>query len=216
MGEQKFRLIHTMIARAVGASLRTHGTRSLATEAPVRLHGLDGRYAASLWKVASEKGDLAKVEKDLGGFKSHMGSEAVQQLLSNPSIPKNSKIDAVQALMEKSGYTESTKNFFAIVAENGRLQETGAIIEKFEELQRAAKGEMYAEVTVADELTDKQKKSLQKSLNGFIDKGQKLSMSVKVKPEILGGLIVDVGDKHINMSILARIQQLQQVINAPI
>merc|ERR1711939_121592 len=109
MGEQSFVLIHTMIARAVGASLRTHGTRSL-------------------WKVASEKGDLAKVEKDLGGFKSHMGSEAVQQLLSNPSIPKNSKIDAVQALMEKSGYTESTKNFFAIVAENGRLQETGAII----------------------------------------------------------------------------------------
>merc|ERR1711939_906536 len=201
MGSRVFVLIHTMIARAVGASLRTHGTRSLATEAPVRLHGLDGRYATSLWKVASEKGDLAKVEKDLGGFKSHMGSEAVQQLLSNPSIPKNSKIDAVQALMEKSGYTESTKNFFAIVAENGRLQETGAIIEKFEELQRAAKGEMYAEVTVADEL---------------IDKGQKLSMSVKVKPEILGGLIVDVGDKHINMSILARIQQLQQVINAPI
>merc|ERR1712100_686188 len=88
MGEQSFVLIHTMIARAVGASLRTHGTRSLATEAPVRLHGLDGRYATSLWKVASEKGDLAKVEKDLGGFKSHMGSEAVQQLLSNPSIPE--------------------------------------------------------------------------------------------------------------------------------
>merc|ERR1711887_494246 len=197
-------------------ALRAAQTRMMATEAPLRLHGLDGRYATSLWKVASEKGDLAKVEKDLGGFKSHMGSEAVQQLLSNPSIPKNSKIDAVQALMEKSGYTESTKNFFAIVAENGRLQETGAIIEKFEELQRAAKGEMYAEVTVADELTDKQKKSLQKSLNGFIDKGQKLSMSVKVKPEILGGLIVDVGGKHINMSILARIQQLQQVINAPI
>merc|ERR1711998_170682 len=190
--------------------------RQMATEAPVRLHGLDGRYATSLWKVASEKGDLAKVEKDLGGFKSHMGSEAVQQLLSNPSIPKNSKIDAVQAFMEKSGYTESTKNFFAIVAENGRLQETGAIIEKFEELQRAAKGEMYAEVTVADELTDKQKKSLQKSLSAFITKGQKLSMDVKVKPEILGGLIVDVGDKHINMSILARIQQLQQVISQPI
>merc|ERR1711959_247375 len=208
-----------MLSQAVRrASLRAASSRSLTTDVsvPVTLHGLDGRYATSLWKVASEKGDLAKVEKDLGGFKSHMGSEAVQQLLSNPSIPKNSKIDAVQALMEKSGYTESTKNFFAIVAENGRLQETGAIIEKFEELQRAAKGEMYAEVTVADELTDKQKKSLQKSLNGFIAKGPKLSMSVKVKPEILGGLIVDVGDKHINMSILARIQQLQQVINAPI
>merc|ERR1712188_290435 len=216
MGEQKFRLIHTMIARAVGASLRTHGTRAMATEAPVRLHGLDGRYATSLWRVATDKGETAKVEKDLNGFKSHMGSEAVQQLLTNPSIPKNSKIDAVSALMEKSGYCDSTKNFFAIVAENGRLKEIEAIIGKFDELQRAAKGEMYAEVTVADELTDKQKKALQKSLGAFITKGQKLSMNVQVKPEILGGLIVDVGDKHVNMSILSRIQQLQQLISQPI
>merc|ERR1712224_1070278 len=97
-----------MLSQAVRrASLRAASSRSLTTDVsvPLTLHGLDGRYATSLWKVASEKGDLAKVEKDLGGFKSHMGSEAVQQLLSNPSIPKNSKIDAVQALMEKSGYT---------------------------------------------------------------------------------------------------------------
>merc|ERR1711959_848999 len=208
-----------MLSQAVRrASLRAASSRSLTTDVsvPVTLHGLDGRYATSLWRVATEKGEIAKVEKDLGAFKSHMGTEAVQQLLSNPSIPKHSKIDAVSALMEKSGYSESTKNFFAIVAENGRLKETESIIEKFEELQRAAKGEMYAEVTVADELTAAQKKSLQKSLNAFITKGQKLSMNVQVKPEILGGLIVDVGDKHINMSILARIQQLQQLINQPI
>merc|ERR1711939_269926 len=102
MGSRVFVLIHTMIARAVGASLRTHGTRSLATEAPVKLHGLDGRYATSLWKVASEKGVLDKVEKDLGSFSGMTNQEAVAQLLHNPAIPKNSKISAVSALMEKS------------------------------------------------------------------------------------------------------------------
>ena len=77
-------------------------------------------------------------------------------------------------------------------------------------------GEIFAEITVADELSAAQKKSLEKSLGSFMSKGSKVSISYTVKPEILGGLIVDVGDKHINMSILSRIQQLQQVLNQPI
>merc|ERR1711918_2601 len=209
----------SMLRSLASRGLRSAGaanSRGLATAAPLRLHGLEGRYATSLWKVASEKGELAKVEKDLANFKSASETDAVQQLLSNPSIPKNAKMAAVQDLMKATGYAESTKNFFFIMAENGRLSEFDKIVGKFEELQRAAKGEVHAEITVADELTAAQKKSLEKSLKAFMSSGSKLSLSVVVKPEILGGLIVDVGDKHINMSILARIQQLQNVINAPI
>merc|ERR1712216_466294 len=186
------------------ASFRAASSRSLATEAaptaPITLHGLDGRYATSLWRVASTTGEVGKVEKDLAAFKTQLGNEAMTQLLSNPSIPKKAKIDAVGALMKKSGFAQSTQNFFSLL-ENGRLNETAQIIDKFEQLQSAAKGEIVADVTVADELTAAQKKSLEKSLKSFLDKGAKLSLNVQVKPEILG-LVVDVGDKHINMSIL--------------
>merc|ERR1712196_533484 len=168
--------------------------RGMATEVPVKLHGLDGRYATSLWKIASEQGKLGAVEKDLANFKGSMGSPAVQQLLSNPSIPKNAKIAAVEALMEKTSYADCTKNFFKILAENGRLSELESVMGKFDEIQRAAKGEIYAEVTVADELTAAQKKSLEKSLKAFTEGGSKFSIDYKVNPEILGGLIVDVGD----------------------
>merc|ERR1712070_721088 len=166
--------------------------RQMATEAPLRLHGLDGRYATSLWKIASEKGELAKVEGDLSNFKGAMGSDAVQQLLNNPSIPKNAKQLAVEDLMKKTGYADSTKNFFCVLAENGRLGDTVDIMSKFDELQRAAKGELHAEVTVADELSKDQMKSLEKSLKCFMTKGQKLSLSVTVDPSILGGLVVNV------------------------
>jgi F-type H+-transporting ATPase subunit O len=188
----------------------------MATQAPIKLHGLDGRYATSLWKVASEQGQLPAVEKDLAGFKSVMGSEAVQQLLTNPSIPKNSKQDAIGALMEKSKFADSTKNFFKVLAENGRLAELEGIMGKFDELQRAAKGEVHAQVTVAEELTAAQTKALEKSLKSFMAEGSKMSLSVTVKPEILGGLVIDVGDKHINMSILQRIQQLSNLLKQPI
>jgi len=120
--------------------------------------------------------------------------------------------------MEKSGYADETKNFMAIVAENGRLSELGNVISKFEELQRAAKGEIECTVTLADEPTAAQQKSLKASLLKAFggSAGGAMSLDIQVKPEILGGLIVDVGDKHINMSILARIQQLSNVLNQPI
>merc|ERR1711865_274915 len=208
-------MLRTLASRGL-RSVGANNSRSMATQAPLRLHGLDGRYATSLWKVASEKGELAKVEADLANFQGAMGSEVVKQLLTNPSIPKLAKKAAVNDLMKKVGYAESTKNFFFILAENGRLAEFAKIMGKFDELQRAAKGEVHAEVTVADDLTAAQKKSLEKSLKGLMGGSAKMSLEVKVKPEILGGLIIDVGDKHINMSILARIQQLQNVINMPI
>merc|ERR1711988_50521 len=203
----------TRSARSICAA----SSRGMATEAPMQLHGIDGRYATSLWKVAADAGSLPAVEKDLSSFKSVSSNPAVEQLLGNPSIPRNTKVAAVEALMKKSGYAEPTKNFFALLAENGRLDELMNIIGKFESLQRAAKGELNAEITVADELTAAQKKSLEKSLKKFVEtsggSAAKLSLDIKVKPEILGGLIIDVGDKHINMSILARIQQLQNLLN---
>merc|ERR1712216_183044 len=169
-----------------------------------------------LWKVASEMGKLDAVEKDLNGFKANLANPAVEQLLQNPSIPKSVKQEAVGKLMGKSGYADPTKNFFAILAENGRLSELENVIGKFSELQRAAKGEIECTVTVADELTAAQKKSLDASLQKAFGGGGKMSLDIVVKPEILGGLIVDVGDKHINMSILSRIQQLSQVLMQPI
>ena len=113
-------------------------------------------------------------------WQSLYSNDAVQQLLTNPSIPKNAKQEAVkvspttifsrpltypfstqlpsllyslstrhiphsppphkQALMDKSGYAEATKNFFSLCAENNRLADVADITAKFEELQRAAKG----------------------------------------------------------------------------
>merc|ERR1711934_27794 len=87
-------MLRTVASRSV-RGLSVASARNMATEAPVKLHGLDGRYATSLWKVASEKGELDKVEKDLGSFSGMTNQEAVAQLLHNPAIPKNSKIGAV-------------------------------------------------------------------------------------------------------------------------
>merc|ERR1740115_402483 len=180
-----------------------------AVEVPVRLHGIDGRYATSLFCVASRKSQLDAVEADLKSLTGALGSsQALSELCSNPSIPKGAKVAAVTDLAAKAGFAESTNNLLALMAENNRLGELKDIADKYEELLRAARGQIFANVTVADELDKAQTKALEKSLSSFIAKGQTLTMAVKVDTTILGGLVVEIGDKHVDLSIRSRIQKL--------
>ena len=50
--------------------------------------------------------------------------------------------------------------------------------------------------------------SVEKSLKGFATGDQVLSVTAKTDPSIVGGLIVEVGDKYIDMSIVTKIQKI--------
>merc|ERR1711907_131037 len=204
----------------LGRSLATKAKKAAAdgpVEIPVRLHGLDGRYATSLYTVAVRKGAVDAVESDLGSLRGSLGSsKALSELVSNPSIPKKAKVEAIDALNAKSGFADPTKNLLALLAENNRLSELENVADKYDEMLRAARGQIFAEVTVAEELSKSQRQSLQKSLGSFLTKGQTLTMSVKTDASILGGLVVEIGDKHVDLSILSRITKLQNELNAAI
>merc|ERR1719331_2027016 len=141
------------------------GIRSLASKAkaakaekpvevPVRLHGLDGRYATSLYSVAVRKGAVDAVEADLIALRGSLGSsKALSELVANPSIPKKAKVEAIDALNAKSGFADPTKNLLALMAENNRLSELENIADKYNEMLRAARGQIFAEVTVAEVTT---------------------------------------------------------------
>merc|ERR1712134_31994 len=136
--------------------------------------------------VAARKGAVDAVEADLVALRGALGSsKALSELVSNPSIPKNAKTEAIDALNDKSGFSDPTKNLLALLAENGRLSELENVADKYDEMLRAARGQIFAEVTVAEDLS----------------KGQTLTMSVKTDPSILGGLVVEIGDKHVDLSI---------------
>merc|ERR1712166_860633 len=185
MGRLGFTMLRSISSR-FPAGIRSLATKAKAAakepvkvEVPVRLHGLDGRYATSLYTVATRKGGVDAVEKDLGLLKAAIasGSQSLSELLHNPSIPKQDKVAAIEALNSKSGFNESTKNLLALLADNNRLSELENISDKYDELLRASRGQVFASVTV----------------------------SVRTDSSILGGLVVEIGDKHVDLSIISRI-----------
>ncbi|KAI8888539.1 F1 complex, OSCP/delta subunit of ATPase [Backusella circina FSU 941] len=184
-------------------------------KAPITLHGLDGRYATALFTAAARQGSLEAVEKDLKALQGAVTKDkAVGAFLENPTINREKKIQGVNALLAKAGTPNTlTKNLFETLAENGRLEQTPKVIAAYAELMSAHRNELPMVITSAKELDkatlNKISDALQKSA---LAEGKKLLVSNKVKPDIMGGLLVEIGDKSIDLTVSSKLAKLNKLV----
>eukprot|EP00158_Paraphelidium_tribonemae_P001284 Partr_v1_DN24204_c1_g1_i2_m36774 putative atp synthase len=119
-----------------------------AVTVPVALHGIDGVYATALYRAAVKSGKLDAVDAELKKIKSVVEKDSqVKSFLDNPVLSSTAKKQGVESLMAK--YSELTRNFFLVLADNRRLNETGKIIDSFGQLMSAHRGETTVVVTTA-------------------------------------------------------------------
>ncbi|KAI3438137.1 hypothetical protein D9Q98_000578 [Chlorella vulgaris] len=201
------------------AELAVAGSRGLAkaaVEKEVKLppqHGVPGRYAAALYMAAVKTDSLAKVEGELSQVASLMSeSKDFHAFVADPSVPREVKIDGLNSVLSKMGATDITKNFIGLLSENNRLSELSKIVGKFEEITADQRGEVKATVTTAEGLSTQEMDEIKQGLQPLLKQGQKLSLEEQVDPSIIGGVILSMGDKYIDMSILARVKKLQQIV----
>ena len=69
-----------------------------------------------------------------------------------------------------------------------------------------------AVVTTADGLTREEAAEITSGLKSMLKPGQSLALEEKVDASIIGGVVIDIGDKHVDMSILSRVRKLQQIV----
>lgn len=59
-------------------------------------------------------------------------------------------------------------------------------------------------------------KEVTAALSGFLQKGQSLKISTKVDPSIVGGLVVVLGDRYIDMSLASKIERYTTLLKQPV
>eukprot|EP00118_Oscarella_pearsei_P024971 m.307230 g.307230 ORF g.307230 m.307230 type:complete len:215 (+) comp42037_c0_seq1:37-681(+) len=186
-------------------------------KAPIQVFGIEGRYAHAAYSAASRNKKLDAVEKELQNVKTLIGSHPdISAYLSNPVIKKTNKKVTLEELLKADKYSSITVNLFGCLAENNRLSRALGVIGAYEKLMRAHRGEVECTVTSAKALTAENMKSLQQSLKGFIEKGQTLKMDTQMDPSLIGGMIVEIGDKRIDLSISSKIKQLTGLLREAI
>ncbi|KAI8871437.1 F1 complex, OSCP/delta subunit of ATPase [Ramicandelaber brevisporus] len=211
-------IVKPAFARAAAYSVRTYATTAPKVTVPITLHGIEGRYATALFSAAAKQNALDQVEFDLTKIRSAIDKDAnLAEFIGNPTISKQLKTKNVNKLLGSKGYNQLTLNFFALLAENGRLDVTPKIGNAFGQLMAAHRGELQVNVVTAKALdapTTKKIKDMLTSQGGSIA-GQTyktLSISNKVNPAILGGMIIEIGDKTIDMSVINKVTKLNKAL----
>lgn len=179
------------------------------------MFGLSGRYASSLFAIAAEEKCVETVEKELGAIASMAKQSAgFASFLEDPTIPRPKKKDSIGAITQ--GMTSVTQNFFALLAENGRLNQTSKIAEAYSSIVSTQRREVKAYVTSAKPLSPDVLARLKKAVRNLIKPGHSLELVPQVDPRILGGLSVKFGGRYIDLSILGRVNNLKRVVDASV
>ncbi|KAG8723580.1 ATP synthase F0 subcomplex subunit OSCP atp5 [Ceratobasidium sp. 395] len=181
------------------------------------------KYAAALFGAASKnQTTLNKVQSELTSIKTSLSdTPALSAFVTNPTLSASDRkngLDAIFAAAAPKGSKEPvspiTRNLFEVLSENGRLGETSGVIESFNELLSKHKGELEVVVTSASPLEKNVLTKLESTLKTSQAASQAKSVRVtnKVNPSILGGLLVDFGDKTIDLSVSSKVNRLNALL----
>jgi F-type H+-transporting ATPase subunit O len=195
--------------------------RGLATAAdqsvplPCTVYGLSGRYANALYVTAVKAKGLPEVAKELKVFNDTYNSNpTLKTYVLDPSVNRKQKTDNMLLMMKSC--SETTRKFMGVLCENGRVNEIEAVINDFNTLMQAHKKIVSASVTTVIPLADSEVTAVKDALQGFIEKGYTLDLNLKVDPSIIGGMLVSVGDKSIDLTMARTFQELMREIEAPL
>ena len=172
------------------------------------ISSLAERYAAALFELADERHALDEVAGDLRELRAMLaGSGDLLRLVRSPVLSRAEQGKAMAALAEDAKLSKLTADFIAIVARNRRLFAVPAMIEAFLTKLAERRGEVTAEVTAAQALSEAQQNSLIDQLRRVV--GSRVSIDVTVDPSLLGGMIVKIGSRMVDGSLKGQLQRLQ-------
>ncbi|KAF7792292.1 hypothetical protein EIP86_003328 [Pleurotus ostreatoroseus] len=183
------------------------------------------KYSNALFSAALNKSpaDLDKVQGELSSISTTIeSSPELGAFVTNPTLSLSERNTGLEALFKQTETTgpkkgplsELTKNLFSVLSQNGRLGETEGVIEGFNELVAAHKGELTVTITSASSLPKDVQTRLESTLKQSQAAQQAKTLKVinKVNPSILGGIVVDFGDKTIDLSVASRVNKLNNLL----
>lgn len=162
-------------------------------------------YAVAVFRLAKEKNALAHWSQMLGLASAVVADKRMQAIIEDPKLGAG---DVERLFLSVCGdkLDASGQNLIKLLVEYGRLALLPEVAVTYEALRAQDEGVLEAEITAAIPLGGAQVKALAQQL--AVRFGKKVEASVKVDPEIIGGIKIVVGDAVIDASVRGRLQEL--------
>ena len=166
-------------------------------------------YAEALFKAV--QADLNAAAVWLDELAEVAKNDQLQQFASNPKVTQEQVYNLIAGVI-KAALSEQGKNFLRTVIDNGRLSALPEIAMQFRGLKNARGGLSDAVVYSAFPIDAAALSAVAASLEKRFDR--KLSVTVEIDAELIGGIRVVVGDEVLDTSVKARLEQMKVALTA--
>ncbi len=171
---------------------------------------LSKRYALSIFNLAKAEGHLENIKQDVLLLKSVLSENRnIVLLLESPIIKANKKISILSAIF-KDKVSPITMLFMELVCRKGREKVLQQITDAFINYYHEAYNIQEATVTtpfVSDSVLDQEFAHLVTKISN-----KKPILHKKINPELIGGFILEVGDKRLNCSIKNELAKVKKTL----
>lgn len=164
-------------------------------------------YAKAIFEVARAEGVLERVEDELYRLaRTVEGNAELRERLTAPGGDLGTKLGVVEDLLEGRAHPQTVSAVVYVVAA-GRARELGAIADAVVALAAEARRHVVAEVRSAVALDERQQQRLAEALGRSLDKH--VDVKVTVDADVIGGMVVKLGDTVIDGSVARRLAELR-------
>jgi len=166
-------------------------------------------YARSLFEVAEEHDNLDDVREQIGQFADALSeSREMQTFFFSPYFSTEEKKQGLEKALD--GADETVANFLALLTENHRMPALFRIRRELDRMWRDVNQLLPVQITSAIELDEAVAKQIGEEIGR--QTGRKVELTSTVDPDVLGGIVVRVGNSIIDASIRTRLERLRKQV----
>ena len=166
-------------------------------------------YARALFEVASDHVQVDEVREQLGEFADAVeGDRNLSTFFFSPYFSTEEKKDGLHKAV--TGADEAVMNFLELLLEKHRMPVIGRIRREYDALWREENKLLSVQVTSAVELDEQTVRSIGDRIAE--QTGRKVDLAARVDPDIVGGIVLRVGNSILDASIRNRLEQLRKQV----
>ena len=166
-------------------------------------------YALALYELAKENSELNKAEDGMNGLKTLLNkSSDFNEMILSPVVGKEEKKKVIFGIADQYDFGETLKKFLGFLTIKNRLFFLNQIIDNFLNLVLSSRGELKAKLLSSKELSKTELEKIRNELSK--DFQSSIKIDYKHDPDLIVGLVIQVGSVMVDTSIKTKLRQLQK------
>ena len=175
------------------------------------ISNISKRYASAFFEIAAEEKKLEQLHSELNQFSSMITqNKALKEFLANPIIEQDNKKAVVEKIISKLNFSKMTVNFLKLLVDKKRIDSLPDIEICYRQLMDEALKKVRINVKTAFPLSSKMRDYIIANMEKI--SGRKADITVETTPELLGGVIISVGDTLYDGSVKSQLNNMRNLL----